>query len=72
MIYEFKKPVYVGDGSSFADKTEEMDFIAFGLTEKYLQCGKPKKVEMIGNISVKYFHGKIKPQFEILDFESVE
>ena len=66
-----KGQVYVGDGSSFADKTEEMDFIAFGLVEKYLRCGKPKKVEMIGNISVKHFHGKVKPQFEILDFEPV-
>ena len=72
MVYEFKRPVYVGDGSSFADKTEEMDFIAFGLTEKYLRCGKPKKVEMIGNISVKHFHGKTKPQFEIIDFEAAE
>ena len=66
-----KGQVYVGDGSSFADKTEEMDFIAFGLVEKYLRCGKPKKVEMIGNISVKHFHGEGKAAVRDPDFEPV-
>ncbi len=72
MVYQFQKPSFIGDGSILADKTEEMDFVGFDMTQKYLLLGKPEKVELLGTISLKYYNGKAKPQFEILDMEVIK
>lgn len=72
MVYRFKKPMAIGDGAGFVDRTDEMDFIAFGLLDKYMAYGQPAQAELIGNISLKHYNGKTKPQFEILDFKPVK
>jgi single-stranded-DNA-specific exonuclease len=43
--------------------------VGFDLTEKFVQMGEPKTVNIVGTVSKNYFNGKFTTQIEILDFE---
>ena len=42
--------------------------IGFGMTEKYIKMGMPKKVDIVGTVNVNWFMGKSTTQIEIIDF----